>query len=193
MALLAELHDYHIILDLAHASHQTALDALNTFDNDPLIESLPVLASHAGIYEVCYNPRNLPVALLKRIVTRGGLVGLYVLTFGLDRYANNLRAFVEHLRYGIRELGYPHIAIGSDAVYKCREENAWRQHTEYLREKLDPQNRFHIRWPDQPLELNRPDLMDVLNACLAARLGADQAQHILGKNFFEFLSRALPE
>ena len=180
--------DTGMVLDLCQAGHQTAWDALDFIERAGI--SISVMASHTGVYGIngCWNPRNLPPEILLGIAELGGVVGIYALTFGLSDQDNSLRSFLLHLKRAIDVCGASHVCIGSDAVYQTRDFSEWQKRYHWLADNIDPQNRLRHRWPDQPLETNRPDFLNTIcQLLLQSRISQKQAACIMGMSLLEFL------
>jgi membrane dipeptidase len=110
-ALATRLAQAGGILDVAHASDQTALDLLDIAQR----EGAPVVSTHTGMRALYNIRRNLPDAQIKRIAASGGVVGIsfYVghLTAGKQASLDDVVAHIEHLRsIG----GASVLALGSD-------------------------------------------------------------------------------
>lgn len=187
--------DVGMILDLCQAGHQTAWDALAYIKSKKV--DLAVMASHTGVYGAanCYNPRNLPLDIMREISILDGVVGIYTLTFGLSPDNNSLDSFFDHLLAAVKFCGTTNIVIGSDAVYQTRLLNVWQARYRWLAENIDPQNRLGHRWPDQPLEINCPDILGVIAKRLkhcGNRLQVSwTVENLLGFNLRDFFTRNL--
>ncbi|MBI4127871.1 MAG: membrane dipeptidase [Parcubacteria group bacterium] len=173
-----------MIVDLSGAGHQTAWDALI----HPT--GVTFIASHGACYEVngCYNPRNLPRAVLRKIAMGGGMVGIYTRTFGLHPSQDLLAHFCHHVEAAVESCGVDAVAIGSDGVYVKQAESVLRL------ERSDPDRCP----PDQLGDLNRPDRMEVLREELSRNdrgealvFSPEDVAKIMGLNILRFLKRAL--
>lgn len=187
--------DVGMILDLCQAGHQTAWDALAYVRSESI--DLAVMASHTGIYGVagCWNPRNLPKEIVYEIASLDGVVGIYALTFGLSSHDNSLAPFFKHLQAAVENCGTKNVAIGSDAVYQTRPLDAWQARYRWLAENIDPQNRLRHRWPDQPIEINCPDILGViakrLKHCENILQVSWMVENLPGLNLLNFFARSL--
>jgi membrane dipeptidase len=102
---VAEMERRKLIIDLAHASARSIDDVLR-------LASRPVIVSHTGAKGTCDNNRNLGDAQIKRIASKGGLIGV-----GFWQYATcgaDIAAIVKAIRYMVNVAGIEHVALGSD-------------------------------------------------------------------------------
>ena len=75
--LIKRLGEKKLILDLAHASHQTIDDVMDIYDSQPSYPLPGIVVSHIGIHETCQRgERNLQNRHIKRIALHGGLIGI---------------------------------------------------------------------------------------------------------------------
>ncbi|MBE9539053.1 MAG: membrane dipeptidase [Proteobacteria bacterium] len=99
-----------IVIDIAHASEQTAFDAL-------AVSTRPVVLSHTHINSPVYShPRFVSVELAAAVADSGGYVGAWPAGLGID----TLAGFVDRIEELVEVLGEDHVALGSDmdANYK---------------------------------------------------------------------------
>lgn len=113
--LIEWMSEHNIILDLSHANHQTAREALEFIRQ----EDLPVylVASHSGCHSIFPHLRNLPDDILKEIVAQGGYVGIPTITFLLAQDSDDpYLALFRHVAHAIKVCGADNIGIGSGAM-----------------------------------------------------------------------------
>lgn len=104
-AVVGELENREIIIDLAHASEQVAWDTL-------AITTRPVVVSHTGFRGHCDTPRNFSDELMQEIARKGGLVAV---GFWDSAACGDMPTDIAaSIAYGINLLGEDHIALGSD-------------------------------------------------------------------------------
>lgn len=183
------------IIDLSHASHQTARDILDIGHDKPDFTDLSVMASHGGCFNAYHHIRNLPDDVLRGIAERGGFVGIATLTFLLDERDDGREPFLRHLRHALDVCGEDAVGIGSDGYYVCEDGVAARERFEALRATLDPDGLMGARYPEHPYVFQGPDRMLRIEAALAhdpARFPAALREKILGGNFLRFLKENLP-
>lgn len=104
-SVVEEMIRRHMIIDLAHASPQTARDVLDMTD-------MPVVVSHTGIRSHCDTVRNFPDELMRAIAAEGGLIGI---GFWADVTCDDTPAGIAGaIIAAIGVVGEDHVALGSD-------------------------------------------------------------------------------
>lgn len=201
--LIGWMSECGIILDLSHSNHQTASEALEFI----LQEQLPMkpMASHTGCYEIYEHPRNLPGYVLRKIAEMDGYVGINLVTFLLcsehksESAHSYLHAFVCHFHHAIRVMGPARVGVGSDSPYVDQTmEDAKRNFTR-MQKMLQTKGRFGEYFPDRPLEIiaDGSKMLAVLGKETRKSEPPLFSKHdedrLCGKNFREFLGRALPD
>lgn len=104
-AVIREMEEYSILLDLAHASPELITDALE-------VSTRPVMVSHTGVRGTCDNNRNLSDDALRGIAKTGGVIGIghwETAVCGTDA-----AAIARAIRYTSDLVGVDHVALGSD-------------------------------------------------------------------------------
>jgi membrane dipeptidase len=110
--VVAAMNEAGIVVDVTHAGHRTALEAL-------ALSKKPALISHAnprGLYD---NPRNHHDDVLRALADTGGVIGCSLPSpfnwSGEDRLPT-LDDFARAIEYVIDLVGEDHVAFGSDVV-----------------------------------------------------------------------------
>jgi membrane dipeptidase len=186
---LRELARVGMILDLSHAGPRTALDAANYFKG-------PIFFSHVGARSVFPSPRGTTDALAKLVADRHGILGVYTMTFFLDKEDNGPEPWLRHIEYFLDLVGEDAVAIGSDAPIAGfpNLDRAELAHKNLERELVrEPVPGLVPRWPAYIPAFNEPDRYFVMWRLLAHRFGESIAQKIMGVNALAFYARALPE
>ena len=94
-----------MLVDLAHASAQTIEDVA-------AVATRPLVVSHTGVRGTCDNNRNLSDEQLRKIASKGGVIGIGywdTATCGADA-----RAVARAVRHAADVVGVEHVALGSD-------------------------------------------------------------------------------
>lgn len=103
--VVRRLDELEIIIDLAHASEQSARDTL-------AITSRGVVVSHTGFRGACDTERNFSDELMKEIAAKGGLIAVGYWETAIC--GTTPEAIAEAIAYGISLVGADHVALGSD-------------------------------------------------------------------------------
>ena len=185
--LLRTMAETGMVLDLSHAGHRTARDALDLIEQKAL--ALSVVATHTACHAVYDHGRAMPDDVLTGISDLGGLVGLVTVTWLLHGTDNGLEPFLGHLEHLLELVGEKHTCLGTDGVYRYINPEEDKRRFEVLKAKIDPTDVFHARCPEQPAELNRPDRLAVLEAFLQSQgWQHEYREPIMGGNLIKFLS-----
>lgn len=94
-----------VIIDVAHASPTMVEEVLE-------LSTRPVILSHGGLKGNCDSPRNLDDALMRRIASAGGIIGIGFWDAAVCDPSP--QGVVAAIRYAIDLLGVGHVALGSD-------------------------------------------------------------------------------
>jgi membrane dipeptidase len=109
-AVVAEMNQAGMIVDLSHASEATVFDALN-------VSSQPIMASHTHVHsDQISSPRFVSQDLAKAVASAGGVVGAWPAGIGIT----DLAGYVERTLQLVDIVGVDHVCLGSDmdANYK---------------------------------------------------------------------------
>ena len=185
---LEDMATVGMVLDLSHAGHETARDALKYIRTRNL--PLRVVATHTACYAVHRHKRNLPDDVLAGIADRGGVVGIVTGTWMLDAEDNTLRPFMAHVAHAVNLLGSSHVAIGSDGVYQKLNEGEEQKRFTIMKEKLDARGNFNARYPEHPLELNGSNRLSMVanELLMQNNLSPETVKDIVGGNLFRLFS-----
>ncbi|MCX8161583.1 MAG: dipeptidase, partial [Candidatus Bathyarchaeota archaeon] len=104
--VIEEANRLGIIIDLAHASERTCIEAIEA-------SKLPVIVSHANIAKVKPHPRNLTDNVLELLASKKGVVGF---TFIPSTIADNpsIDHLVDHILYAYEHYGGDILSLGTD-------------------------------------------------------------------------------
>ena len=108
--LVGSFAERGVVLDLAHASEPTYLEAL---DAAPAAQ---VVVSHAGCRGVHDHVRNVSDEQLRALAERGGVLGMMALTLTVGRKDASLERYLDHVDYAVESMGIEHVALGSDFI-----------------------------------------------------------------------------
>jgi membrane dipeptidase len=108
--VVKECNRLGIVVDLAHASHETVLGALK-------VATQPVIVSHTSLNSrtggnpkmaEMMKPRLISKEHAKVVADAGGVIGVWT------HLANSLKEFVESIQAMVDAVGVDHVGIGSD-------------------------------------------------------------------------------
>jgi len=186
---LEDMSEVGLVLDLSHAGHQTARDALKYIRTHHL--PLKVVATHTACHAVYGHKRNLPDDILAGIADRDGIVGIVTGTWMLDASGNTLHPFMAHVAHAIDLIGSRHVAVGSDGVYQKLDAEEEQKRFAIMKERIDARGNFNARYPEHPIDLNGPDRMSrVADELLIQKwLPFEAAKAIVGENLIRFFSQ----
>ncbi|HUG47353.1 MAG TPA: membrane dipeptidase [Candidatus Limnocylindria bacterium] len=111
-ALVKQMDELGIVVDLSHCGAQTSAQAIELSAN-------PVIFSHAHPYAVTPHVRAKSDDLLRALAARGGVIGITALSAFLadpaePRKRAGLEAFARHMEYLLNLIGEDHVGIGLD-------------------------------------------------------------------------------
>lgn len=184
--LIEMMADVGIVLDLSHAGHQTARDAIKF--TRASVPKARVVVTHTGSYEMYPHPRNLPDDVLKLVVDSGGFVGLLSVTWLLSKEDNSSAPFLAHLDHLLWTVGSDGLCLGTDSVYTLLNEEEERERFLQMSSKLDPDGTlFGARYPGQPEVMNGPvKLLRVQGLLTAHGVRSPVAEDIMGRNLMKY-------
>jgi len=110
-AAIAELNRLGMLVDVAHVSRNTMLQAAE-------VSRTPVVSTHSCIRALCDNPRNMDNAQLDALRDVGGVIQITAVASFLKRDAKpeavTVADFADHVDYAVRRIGLAHVGISSD-------------------------------------------------------------------------------
>ncbi|MEY8830669.1 dipeptidase [Sedimentitalea sp. XS_ASV28] len=105
-AVVNEVVQRNMVLDLAHSSPQVARDVIAMTD-------IPLVVSHSGIHGHCATKRNYPDDLMRDIAATGGVIGIgYWAEVACGDIAPD--GVARMIRAAIDTVGEDHVSLGSD-------------------------------------------------------------------------------
>ena len=110
-AAVAEMNRLGMLIDVAHVSRDTMLQAA-------ALSRTPVLSTHSCIRALCNHPRNMDDAQLDALRDVGGVIQITAVAAFLKQDAKpeavTVRDFADHVDYAVRRIGIQHVGISSD-------------------------------------------------------------------------------
>lgn len=170
-----------VTIDVSHSDEASSLGAVAA-------SRKPVLITHAGCDAVHAHPRNKSDRLMRALANRGGVMGIYELSYLTTAPAQpSLEVYFAHLTHALDVCGEDHVGIGSDALlwpFDTSPESlaAWN-------ESLAQRQAAGVAAPGEGpppfvTGLNRPDRLAVIADGLRGRgYGERVVDKVLGGNF----------
>ena len=110
-AAVAELNRLGMLVDVAHVSRATMLDAAE-------VSRTPVFSSHSCVAALCEHPRNMENGQLDVLADVGGLIQITAVSAFLKPHARpeqvTVADFADHIDYAVNRIGIAHVGISSD-------------------------------------------------------------------------------
>jgi len=108
-AVVQRMNEVGVIVDVAHAGHQTSLEAAQ-------ISQKPMVASHSAAHALNGHYRCKPDKVIRAIADTGGYCGVCCIGSFLGG-KGDIVAFLDHIEYLVKTFGADHVAIGTDVCY----------------------------------------------------------------------------
>lgn len=110
VAAIERMNDLGIAVDLSHAGHATALEAI-------ACSRAPVIFSHNAAYTLRPTRRTRTDEELLACAVKGGLIAITAVPNSLsDDPAQDIACVLDHYDYMMRLVGVEHVAIGTDTL-----------------------------------------------------------------------------
>lgn len=106
---IKKLNSKKIIIDVSHSSEKSFYEVIKN-------SSLPVVASHSCVKELCNHKRNLNVDQIKQIANLKGIIGICFYNEFLKNNKNIISSedIVDHICYISNTVGVEYVGLGSD-------------------------------------------------------------------------------
>jgi membrane dipeptidase len=148
-AVVRELNQVGVIVDVAHSGWKTGLEAAR-------LSQRPMVDSHTVCCALNEHIRGKPDEVIRAIADTGGYIGICAIPAYLGGTCD-IAALLDHVDYVVRHFGADHVAIGTDVAYTSRQAAA-----ENKKVTRRPRQRtaFRSLWPDGTFTLPdtaRPD------------------------------------
>lgn len=185
--LVAEINRLSILLDLSHAGTRTIAEGIAT-------AKAPMAITHTGCRALVDVPRNVHDRELKALANKGGVVGIYLVSFLRATGQPHAEDLIRHLDHAVNVCGEDHVGIGTDGrVSGARLDSAF---AEYTRRRYENRVKAGIASPGEApdvfnliSEYNEPRRMLLLAQDLERRGWPTQRiEKILGGNFRRLFS-----
>jgi len=111
-AVVRQMNESGIVVDLSHAGHRTSMDAV-------AVSSQPVILSHTNARALCDTPRNAHDELLRAVAATGGVIGISayapIVKKGGGQTGASIEDYLDQLDYIFNLVGEEHVGVGFDA------------------------------------------------------------------------------
>ena len=125
--VVEKMNDVGLIVDTAHCSRQTTLDACK-------FSEAPVTANHTSAEEVYRHDRAKSDEELRAVAETGGVVGVYAVPFFLAPSDAGMDAMLDHIDHIVSVVGWQHVGIGTDWPFMLSTEVAEATIGQFLKE-----------------------------------------------------------
>ena len=107
-ALIREMGQTGMVIDLSHVGHRTSLEALE-------LATTPPVFSHSNARRICDHRRNLHDDQIQAVAARGGLVGINAFpAFVKATMRPSIDHIMEHIDYLVELVGAEYVGLGLD-------------------------------------------------------------------------------
>ena len=144
-AVIAEMNEVGVIIDVAHTGWRTCLEAAEA-------SRKPIVSSHSACAALNHHHRCKPDEVMRAIADKGGTLGITNVPAFLGG-SGCIDAMLDHVDHAVKVVGADHVTIGTDRAYvscRTREENA------KVKVRRGVRRRWEALWPaDDPV--GRPE------------------------------------
>ena len=173
-AVVRQMNESGIVVDLSHAGHRTSMDAV-------AISNRPVILSHTNARALCDTPRNAHDELLQAVAETGGVIGISayapIVKKGAGQTGASIEDYLDQLDYIFNLVGEDHVGVGFDAGEMRTPAEAMLLHARLSSAGSSPKHRYveELKTRSQVRHLTRG----------LVRRGYSEAviRKILGENF----------
>ncbi|MGI6610021.1 MAG: dipeptidase [Limnochordia bacterium] len=152
-AVIQEMNQLGIVVDVAHSGQKTSLEAAQ-------LSERPMVASHSAALALNDHFRCKSDEVIKAIADTGGYVGVCCIPRFLGR-TRDIVAFLDHIDYLVKRFGADHVAIGTDIAYRSPGPpvgEGQKKSAPVPRPKQRP--RWEAYWPDGPSRVVDPSIKE---------------------------------
>ncbi len=144
-AVIAEMNEVGVIIDVAHSGWRTCQEAAE-------VSRKPIVSSHSACAALNHHHRCKPDEVMRAIAGKGGTLGITNVPAFLGG-SGCIDSMLDHVDHAVKVVGVDHVTLGTDRAYvscRSREENA------KVRGRRGVRRRWEALWPaDDPV--GRPE------------------------------------
>jgi len=180
--LIAELDRQHLLLDLSHAGPRTIAEGIAAARG-------PLAITHTGCRALADLPRNTSDASLRALADKGGVAGIYWMSFLRSAGQPTAADLIRHIEHAVDVCGEDHVGLGTDGpISAAPMDEAFRA---AHRADVERRVKAGISAPGESpdvfnviLEYNSPRRFQLLAEDLARRgWPASRIEKLIGGNF----------
>ncbi len=110
-AVIRELNQNRMLIDLSHVGDRSTLDAIDC-------SAAPVAFTHANARALSPSPRNKTDEAMRAVAARGGVIGFSSLPSFVseDPRDATLERYLDHIDHAVQIVGIEHVGLGLDFV-----------------------------------------------------------------------------
>jgi membrane dipeptidase len=183
-AMIAEMAEVRMLLDLSHVGRHTCLEAIDACP-------VPMVISHANPVALTESPRNLSDEQIRAVASRGGVIGACAYPpicwknrSGVLPTADDV---LDHLDYMVELAGIDHVGIATDSACTADAARVARHSKEFagvFPEITEDYNREVKSRVETPAPVpNVSDLLPITQGLLRRGYAPDDVRKVLGGNF----------
>jgi membrane dipeptidase len=177
---VARMNALGVTVDVSHSDELSSMQALDA-------SAQPIIISHAGCAAINPHPRNKSDMLLRSLADRGGVLGIYELSFLVPAPGQpRTDDYLAHIDHALKVCGEDHVGIGTDSSltpFPTSPENMAAWNGEVARRKTAGVGAPGEGPPPFVIGLNRADRWSVIGESLRRRgHPARVVDKILGAN-----------
>ena len=135
-AVVKEMNEIGVLIDIAHSGWQTSLEAA-------VLSERPIVASHTTCAAIHEHIRSKPDRVIEAIVDKEGYIGICCIPRFLGG-TGTIRDMMKHLDYIVKKYGPEYVGIGTDVVYVSRHAPG---QNELIPERARGRMRWEALWP----------------------------------------------
>ncbi|MBK8503568.1 MAG: membrane dipeptidase [Saprospiraceae bacterium] len=130
-AVVREMNNVGILVDIAHSGWQTSLEAA-------LLSERPIVASHTTCAAINRHIRSKPDNVIDAIIEKEGYIGICCIPRFLGG-TGTIQDMMKHIDYMVKKYGPEYVGIGTDVVYVSR-------HAPEQNRLIPERERGRMRW-----------------------------------------------
>jgi membrane dipeptidase len=104
---IAEMNRQKLLLDLSHAGPRTIAEGIAA-------SRAPMAITHTGCRALADLPRNTRDSELRALADRGGVVGIYFMSFLRESGQPHAEDLIRHVEHAVNVCGEDHVGLGTD-------------------------------------------------------------------------------